>query len=194
MKKRWIIVVVLALSGVLASAQEKPQDMEKQKAMAAYMAASAVNENHEFLKKFVGDWDVQMTFWTAPGKPPVTSKAASKADVRFGGRFLFISFMGEMMGKPFAGQQIVGYDNMKKTYVTLWMDNTSTHIFRTTGMREGNVITETGKWPDPVTGKESGVKARTTLLHGNEYLYEQFMVQDDGKEFKSLELRCLRKR
>jgi hypothetical protein len=194
MKKVWIIVVVSALACALAPAQEKPQDMEEQKAMAAYMAANAVNENHEFLNKFAGNWDVQMTSWMAPGKPPVQERATAQAELRFDGRFLFLSFQGKMMGMPFTGLQILGYDNMKKMYVTLWMDNSSTHIFKTTGMREGNVITETGKWPDPVMGKEMGVKARTTFLNDDEYLYEQFMVQDDGKEFKSLELRCLRKK
>ncbi|HEX7502355.1 MAG TPA: DUF1579 family protein [Acidobacteriota bacterium] len=194
MKKVWIAVVAFAVMGVLASAQEKTKEMEGQQRLAAYQAANAPNEHHEFLKKFSGDWGVQMTFWTAPGKPPVTSRATAMSDVRFGGRFLFISFTGEMMGKPFAGQQIVGYDNMEKMYNTFYMDNTSTHIFVTKGVRLGDVISETGSWPDPVTGRVSGVHARTTFLNNDEYRYEQFMVQDDGTEVKMLELRCQRKK
>jgi hypothetical protein len=194
MKRGCITVLVFAVLGVLASAQEKPKDMQEQQRQAAYVAANAPNEHHEFLKKFIGDWDVRMTFWTAPGKPPVMSRATARSDVRFGGRFLFVSFTGDMMGQPFAGQQIVGYDNMEKMYNTFYLDSTSTHIFVTKGVRLGDVISETGTWPDPITGKAFGVHARTTFLDNDEYLYEQFMVQDDGTEVKSFELRCQRKK
>jgi hypothetical protein len=194
MKKAWIIVLVFAGLGIRISAQEKPVVTVEVERMAAYQAANAVNEHHEFFKKFVGDWAVQMTFWTAPGKPPVTSRAAAKSEVRFGDRFLFILFTGEMMGKPYEGQEIIGYDNLEKMYNIFYMDNTSTHVYVAKGVQEGDVLSETGESTDPLTGKKSAVHARTTFLGKDEYLYEQFMVQDDGNEIKMLELRCLRKK
>ena len=194
MKKAWIIVLVFAVLGILASAQEKPKVTVEVDRMEAYQAANATNEHHDFLKRFVGDWGVQMTFWTAPGKPPVTSKATAKSEVRFGGRFLFVLFSGEMMGKPYEGQEIIGYDNLEKMFNVFYMDNTSTHVYVAKAVQEGDVLSETGEMTDPLTGKKSGIHARTTFLDNDEYLYEQFMVQDDGSEVKTMELRCLRKK
>lgn len=194
MKKTWIFVLVFAVLGIQASAQEKPKVTVEVDRAEAYQAANATNEHHDFLKKFVGNWNVQMTFWTAPGKPPVTSQAASKGEVRFGGRFLFILFTGEMMGKPYEGQEIIGYDNQEKMFNVFYMDNTSTHVYVAKAVQEGDVLSETGEMTDPLTGKKSGVHARTTFLDNDEYLYEQFIVQDDGSEVKMMELRCLRKK
>ncbi len=156
MKKAWIIVLVLAVLGILAPAQEKPKVTVEVDRMAAIVAANTVNEHHDFLKKFVGDWNVKMTFWTAPGKPPVISQATSKGEVRFGGRFLFLLFTGEMMGKPYEGQEIIGYDNLEKMFNVFYMDNTSTHVYVAKAAQEGDVLSETGEMTDPLTGKKSG--------------------------------------
>ncbi len=191
MKKLMIILLVMAAP---AWAQEKPAADAQQQAMEAYMQAGAVNENHEFLKKFAGTWDVQVTSWMAPGQPPSVSNSTVQADLRLGGRYLVMSFVGEMFGQPFEGLQIVGYDNMEKRYTTFWIDNTSTHFFFTAGTREGSVISEAGLWPDPLTGVQVPVKAKTTLVGPDEYLYQQFMVMPDGSEFKSMENRCRRRK
>ena len=54
MKKTLILLAAwLAVGTVLA--QDKPAETDQQKAMAAYMKVGAVNENHEFLKKYVGE-------------------------------------------------------------------------------------------------------------------------------------------
>ena len=39
------------------------------------------------------------------------------------GRFLHQEFNGEMMGSPFIGIGITGYDNGSKQYVSNWMDS-----------------------------------------------------------------------
>jgi hypothetical protein len=194
MKKISTVCLLAVCFCALASAQEKPAAGEQQLAMEAYLKAGALNENHEFLKKMAGSWDVQVTSWMAPGQPPSVSKSTVQADIRLGGRYLVMSFVGAMFGQPFEGLQIVGYDNMEKRYTTFWIDNTSTHFYTTAGQREGNVISETGSWLDPLNGSQVPVKAKTTLVSADEYLYQQFMVMPDGSEFKSMENRCRRKK
>jgi len=191
MKK--IFVVWAALLAVLvALAQEKPADAQQQKAVEAYMKMGAVNENHEFMKKYAGNWQVQTTAWMAPGQPPALSRSTARGEMALGGRFLLMNFRGEMFGQPFEGMQIVGYDNLQKKYITFWIDSTSTFFFLTSGTRLGNTINEAGFWPDPLTGAQVTVKARTVWVGPDEYTYEQFMVMPDGSEFKSMENRCTR--
>jgi hypothetical protein len=191
--KKVIVLLALCLAVMPLPAQEKPS-AEQQKAMEAFMKAGAVTENHEFLKKYSGSWDCQVKGWQAPGQPPMLSQGTFAGEMRLDGRFLFMDFKGQMFGQPFIGLQIMGFDNMQQKYVSLWLDNTSTMMFMTTGTRQDNVISETGLWPDPVSGNELPVKARTTWVNADEYLYEQFMIQPDQSEFKSMEMSCKRRK
>jgi hypothetical protein len=191
--KKTIVLLALCLALAPLLAQDKP-DAERQKAMDAYMKAGAVTENHEFLKKYAGNWDCQVKGWMAPGQPPAVSQGTFVGEMRLDGRFLFMDFKGEMFGQPFAGVQIIGFDNMQQKYISLWIDNSSTFFFITTGTRQGNVINEAGLFPDPLTGAQLPVKARTTWAGADEYLYEQFMVQPDKSEFKSMEMSCKRRK
>jgi hypothetical protein len=193
MKKAIVLLAVwLAVLPVLA--QDKPAETDQQKAMAAYMKMGAVTENHEFLKKYAGNWDCQVKGWMAPGQPPTVSRGSFLGEMILDGRFLMMNFKGEMFGQPFNGLQIVGFDNMQNKYITLWIDNSSTFFFTTTGTRQDNVISESGLWPDALTGAQSAVKARTTWVGADEYTYEQFMVMPDGSEFKSMEMSCKRQK
>ena len=192
--KKMIVFLMLCLAVAPLLAQEKKPDADQQKAMEAFMKVGAVTENHKFLKKYTGSWDCQVKGWMAPGQPPTVSQGTFLGEMRLDGRFLFMDFKGEMFGQPFVGMQIIGFDNMQQKYVSLWLDNTSTLMFMTTGTRQDNVISETGLWPDPLTGNELPVKARTTWVGADEYLYEQFMIQPDKSEFKSMEMSCKRRK
>jgi hypothetical protein len=195
MKTTVIILAAFFSLGRLAPlcAQTSPQD--QQKAMEAYMKAGAVTENHAFLKRFAGSWTATTTMWTVPGQPPTASENTFEGRMILGGRFVALDYKGTMMGQPFEGFQIVGYDNMQKKYLTLWLDNTSTSFFLLAGPRDAakNIINQTGDWADPMGGM-SKVRAAVRFLNPNEYVFEQFMVLPDGKEFKSMEMRCARKK
>lgn len=194
MKKVLFIAMIAVLIALPAMAQEAAPQQEQQQAMEAYMKAAAVTANHKFLAKYAGDWDVEVTYWTAPGAPAMKSAATFKGELKLGGRYLLMAFNGFMLGQPFEGIQLVGYDNMEQKYASLWIDSTSTNFFITKGTREGNTINESGAWPDPVSGGLVPVKARTAWVSDDEYLYEQFMVLPDGTEHKGMELRSKRKK
>lgn len=194
MKKVLFTAVIFFAILSPAQAQDTKQQEEQQKAMAAYMKAAAVTENHQFLAKYAGDWDVAVTYWTAPGAPPAKSTATFEAASRLGGRYVMMDFNGFMMGQPFAGIWLVGFDNLEQKYNSLWIDNTSTNFFITKGTREGNVISESGSWPDPVSGQTLQVKARTTWIGDDEFRYEQFMVLADGSEHKGMEFSSKRRK
>ena len=166
------------------------------KVMEAYMKIMAVNENHAFLKNFVGEWTVSTKAWMMPGAEPVVSQNAAKAELILGGRFLRVDFKGKMFGQPFEGLQIIGYDNQQKKYASFWIDSSSTAFYLTSGTRDvkTNVVVETGLWPDPMTGKDMKVRTVTTLKSKDENMFEMYMSDPEGKEFKSMENRSTRKK
>jgi len=190
-----LIAMVLGLAALTPlRAQTKPQD--QQKAMEAYMKAGAVTENHAFLKRFAGSWQAETTMWAFPGQPPSTSQNPFEGKMILGGRFVSLSYNGTMMGQPFEGFQITGYDNLQKKFITLWIDNASTAFFLLAGPREADkdVINQTGDWQDPMTGGTSKVRAVVTFSGPDSYVFAQFMTLPDGQEFKSMEMRCTRKK
>jgi hypothetical protein len=189
----WVLgMAALALFGGLRLSGQTAQD--QQKAMEMYMKLGAVNENHAYLKQLVGDWKATATMWMMPGTPPTTSQNTAKAELMLGGRFLKMTYSGMMMGQPFEGFQLIGFDNLQKKYVVLWMDNTSTAVYQTTGVRDasGKIMTEEGLWPDPMTGGKVKVRNVTKWLGPDEFVYESYMALPNGKEFKSLEQRVVR--
>jgi hypothetical protein len=187
------ILLVLSMTPIFTSAQETQQD--QQAMMEAYMKMMAPNENHEYFKSFVGEWDVTTTSWMMPGAEPTVTQNSSKAELIMGGRFLKMAFEGTMMGMPFEGIQIIGYDNLQKKYISFWIDNSSTNFFLLSGMLDdsGKVMTEKGEWPDPMTGGTSKVKTTTKWIGPDEFVYEMFMIGPDGKEFKNLQNQMKRK-
>ena len=192
--KKTMMIMALLLVVLPLLAQEQTLSAEQQKAMDVYVKMGAVTENHEFLKKYAGNWDCQVKGWTAPGQPPTVSRGSFQGEMILDGRYLKMDFTGEMFGQPFSGLQIIGFDNMQQKYTTLWIDNSSTFFFMTSGTRQDNVLSESGLWPDPLNGTQAPVKARTTWINADEYLYEQFMVMPDQSEFKSMEMRCTRRK
>jgi hypothetical protein len=178
-------------TGIAQEAQQIDPEM-----MEAYMKLQATNENHEFLKNFVGEWDVATTLWMEPGAEPFTIQNKAKAELIFGGRFLKIEIKGMMFGQPYEGIQIMGYDNQQKKNISFWIDNSSTSFYLTSGSREKgkNVITETAIWLDPMSGEDMKVKLITTLISKDEYSLVMIMILPDGSEFKSMESLSKRKK
>jgi hypothetical protein len=187
-------IVFVFFLGCVLHAQTSEQD--QQKAMEEYMKMGAPNENHDYLKFFVGQWNVTTTAWMQPGAPPVTSQNSAEAELVLGGRFLKMSVKGNMFGQPFEGLQIWGYDNLKKKYTILWIDNTSTSFYLSEATRDpsGKVWTETGLWPDQIAGGTVGVRMVTKIVSPDEYVGETYMTGADGKEFKTMENRLVRKK
>lgn len=108
-----------------------------------------------------------------------------------GGRFLKQKYKGEWAGEKFEGLGFIGYDKMKKRYVTLWMDNMATGIFQSTGRYDAatQTIKESGHFSCPMTGeKDKWFRAEWKLIDKNKNSYTWFMKDPNGKEFKSMEI------
>jgi len=193
MKKSVLFLLAAAFLARGASAQTSSQD--QQKAMEAYMKAGAVTENHALLKSFVGRWETTATMWAVPGAPPTTSKNEVEGELILGGRFVRMNYRGTMMGQPFEGIQVTGYDNLQKAFVTVWVDNTSTSLYLLSGTYDPvkKTYTNTGKWAGPMGGL-TPVRMVIRVLGPDEYISETFMTLPDGKEFKSMEDRTVRKK
>ena len=186
------LVGLLVLAVVPAGAQAGGPD--QQKAMEVYAKLGAPSEHHAWLKPFAGEWKVTGMMWMFPGSEPAKFENHVSAELILGGRFLKMSTKGQMMGQAFEGFQVIGYDNLQQKYVVFWIDSTATAFYLTTGVLDAasQTMTETGVWPDPMSGKQVQVRNVTKRVGPDEFTYESYMTLPDGKEFKSLEQRAVR--
>ena len=112
-----------------------------------------------------------------PSGSPEVSQGSAKATWTFNGRFLQEDFRGEMMGKPFTGRTLLGFDNTKQTFNSVWMSDNQTSMFVSEGKGDnGNkVITLEGKSSCAATGRKD-VPYRTVLrvLGPDKHVLEMF--------------------
>jgi hypothetical protein len=111
------------------------------------------------------------------------------------GRFLQQEFTGDMMGSPFTGIGVTGYDNHTGKYVSTWMDTmgTAIYFFEGTASADGRTITQTGRYDDPVQGPMEW-RSVTRVIDDNTLEFEMYGTGKSGKEEKMMESTYTRRR
>jgi hypothetical protein len=114
--------------------QPNPQEMMKQ-----MIELSKLNENHKLLSSLDGNWNFNIKMWWNPdpdAKPQESKGTATRKSI-MGGRYVVMDVTGRMQmpgedGKmkdmQFKGMGLEGYDNVKKKFVSSWVDNIGTGI------------------------------------------------------------------
>ena len=114
--------------------QPNPQEMMKQ-----MMEMSKLNENHKLLADMNGSWNYTIKMWMNPdpNAKPQESKGTATRKSAMGGRYFTMDVTGKLQmpgedGKmkdmQFKGMALEGYDNVKKKFVSSWIDNMGTGI------------------------------------------------------------------
>jgi len=183
-------MLALALTACAQTKEQgKPTPEDQQKAMAAMMAAMKPGPEH------AGDWTITGKVWMDPNGAPVDMKPGTQhAEMILGGRYLQTVNNGEMMGMPYEGHGLLGYDNFKKQYQMTFVDNMGTTISTATGTADApDKISLMGKMDDPSTGKKDmDVKYVYTIKDDKTVLFEMFMAQG-GKDVKVMEMTSAKK-
>ena len=109
--------VAFAAGKEAKKAAEKAPSAEQQAMIDAWKKAGEVGPAHGRLKAMAGNFDTTTRVRMKPGAPPQESKGKSEHKLVFDGRFLQQEFKGSMMGQPFTGIGVTGYDNTRKKYV-----------------------------------------------------------------------------
>jgi hypothetical protein len=152
-------------------------DGGQQEMMKKVEAAGTPGPGHKALEHFVGNWKAEVKCWMEPGGPPNVSQGTAKASWTMNGRFLQEDFQGEMMGKPFHGRTLLGFNNIKQTFNSVWVDDMNTAMFVTEGKGEnGNkVITLEGRASCAATGRtDIPMKMVLRVISPDKHTFEMF--------------------
>lgn len=150
---------------------------------------------HEILKKDAGVWDATVEEFTEPGTPPKKSKGVETNRLACGGLWLISEFKGEMMGGPFEGHGVTGYDPAKKKYSGIWVDGMSAAL----GLVEGTydeakkTMTSIYESHDPA-GNPMKMKMVTVWKGEDSRAWTASMMGEDGKDMTMLTISYKRRK
>ena len=116
-----LALLVLA-SPVWPRTRSTAKQMDQQAMMEVYKKLATPGEPHKLFATLAGSWTTTTKEWMEPGKPPTESTGTAEMKMLLDGRFLYQEYTSQMMGQPFSGIGIDGYDNLRKRYVTTWID------------------------------------------------------------------------
>ncbi|MCI0340341.1 MAG: DUF1579 domain-containing protein [Planctomycetales bacterium] len=139
--------------------------------------------HHGRLRALLGTWDAEAQVPGSPGAPPSRFKGVETNTLDCGGLWLVQEFQGEMMGRPFRGRGLMGYDLARKKYVAVWVDNWLTGLttFAGTCDEEGKKFTLEGEGPDPA-GKTIKQKSVIEVEDPETHTMTLTFVAPDGSE------------
>ncbi len=187
-------LVLLCLVGSAFAAEGT--GMSEEEMMKKWMEVASPKAEHEMLAKGVGEWNCAMKFWMGPGAPEQTASGSCTETLVNGGRALNESFNGMMMGMPFEGHGMSGYDNFNKVYWSTWTDNMSTSMMYMEGTSTdgGKTITFNSTMDEPVMGvKDKPVRFVSRWVDDNTRVLESWDEVGTPNEFKAMEITYTRK-
>ena len=193
--KGFLFSVSLALliagpSTLRAADADKPAAPDAEAMKAKFAAYATPGAAHRVLDALAGSWDASVRMWQDPSTPPEESTGSSESRWIMGGRFLEQRFNGQFMGEPFEGIGLLGYDNIKQQYQSVWIDSMGTGMMTGTASYDPSTktLTETGSHSCPITGGDRQFRSVTKFVDADTIQSEFYGPGPDGKEFKGMEI------
>lgn len=109
------------------------------------------------------------------------------------GRVLVEEASADMMGMPFTGYGMTGYDNVSGEYWSTWNDSMTTGISLARGTydAESHSFAYKGEYNDPITG--GPIQSRIVLHYKGDTQVMEYFETRGGVEAKTMEIVYTRK-
>ncbi len=177
-----------------------PNEAEMMKQM---MDLAKLNENHKLLGELAGDWTYSVKMWMAPGAPPTESKGTGTRKPIMGGRYYMANYdgtvkmpdeHGKLKDMPFHGSSIEGYDNVKRKFVSTWIDNMGTGILMSEGDYDPSTKTFTYNFEmEMMPGMKTAGREVIKVIDKDHHTFEWYENQG-GQNVKTMEINYTRKK
>jgi hypothetical protein len=186
-----VTALALLLSGPLAAQEAAAPAMkpEQQAMMEAYQKAGTPGAEHKQLAAMAGTYDLTVKAWHAPDAPPTTDAGTATRKMILGDRVMVEDVSSQMMGQPYNGQGLHGFDNVTGKYWATWSDSMSTGLMVSEGSCDASMAcTYTGTYHDPVTKQPQATRMTTRWTDKSTEVFEMYAPGPDGKEAKMMEI------
>ncbi|MFN0118204.1 MAG: DUF1579 domain-containing protein [Elusimicrobiota bacterium] len=189
-----IVIVAGSLTTLWAGKKDKKlitKEPMMSEAMMNAMKHGSPSENHKMLEPLIGNWTAEVKGWMEPNGKVEESKGLAKNWWVLGGRFVQEEFKGDWAGQPFEGMGLIGYDNIRGQYESIWLDNFMTGMMKFSGKYDATTKTfsSDGDFSCPMTGeKNKWARTETKIIDNDNHVYLSYSKGPDGKEFKNMEI------
>lgn len=143
-------------------------------------------KEHEFLKKFVGEWESTGKTVAAPGQESMTC-AAKFHNKMLGGFWLVSEIESEMpgmTGTKFNAMQTLGYDPKSQKYVGTWVDGMTNHLWKYEGTvdKTGKILTLEAEGPNFIKPGTTATFRDIYEFQSDDHIVTKSQIQgEDGK-------------
>lgn len=199
-----VLIAITALISTQVFSQNESGETASQPQMTAEQLAEMQmwakigmpSEHHKHLNYFIGKWNTTTKMWMGgPGSDVMESQGTSNIRWVLDGRMLLDEHKGSMMGLPYEGIGMTGYDNYRNMYFSSWCSNMQTNMLTMTGKRhpDTGIFTYYGEMDEPsikVIGRT--VKYVTRIINENKYVFDIIDLHA-GDDYKVIEITYTRK-
>lgn len=206
MSSRRVVGIVVGAAALVAWAGIRPSvgqplgeyalDVDEAKGMQAWMESTKPGRFHEFLGRFVGEWETQYEMFMGPGAPPMTSKGEATIRWQLPGRWAAETNTMEFMGQRVESFVLMGYDNVKRQFVGSVVDTMSTEMrtFRGGLSPDGKVLTMFGEMDEPITGEHAKMVRYQTTIHDEDHFTIEVSEILYGEAWAAVRVKYVRKK
>ena len=190
MKKVFILITAFFILFITKVCAQTETEMKLWK---DYMTPGDV---HKMIASTNGEWTEKISMWMDPSTTtPSETVSTTTNEMILGGRYQLSKTKGTMMGMPFEGMSLLGYDNSKKIFTSIWVDNFGTGTMTLEGVWNNATksIELTGKSFDPTTGKDASIREIIKFID-NDHQEMQMFETKSGSEKKTMEIKMTRKK
>jgi hypothetical protein len=188
-----------AMSPASSTASNAPTADE----MKQMMELSKLNENHKLLASTAGTWSYTVKMWMDPSGKPTESTGTATRKAIMDGRYVSGEYSGKFKmpgadGKPtemnFIGMSMDGYDNVKKKFVSGWIDNMGTGIMTMDGTYDAatKAFTYAGEY-EVMPGTKEKVRQVIKMTDATHMTMEYYEDRGQG-ETKTMEIDYTKKK
>lgn len=193
MNKRAILCVCIAIalvggiSGVIAQSS----------APGTTSAPAAPPRDHEWLKRLVGEWDVQFKMYMQPDQPPVESTGTDSVRT-LGEHWIIAETKTTMMGASYHGVLSLGYNALKKQFNGTWIDSFGGQlwVYKGTLNDAGDTMTLETEGPSLTQGPDKTARYKEVhqIKSKDSRTFTSSMEKEDGTWMKIVTIEYRRKK
>jgi hypothetical protein len=150
--------LVYSLASAQGDKQPGPAAQPSAEQLAAMMERAKrytqPGEHHKLLERLVGEWNTETRLFLG-GQATPAEKGTAQTGWLMEGRWLKTTSKGTMLGQPFEGFSVMGYDNFKMSYVVTSLTSMDTAMIRQEGDMDpgGKVLLAYGTLDEYTTGE-----------------------------------------
>jgi len=179
----------LGASAATAAGDGPAGAMDEAAMMAAMEKAAKPGAEHADLAKSAGSWNAVVKMFMGPGAPAQESRGTATRRAIMDNRYILEEFKGEMMGTPFEGMLLQGYNNISKEYWAVWIDTWSTWPSLSSGTADANgAMTLRGTMKDVMSPEGRPYHSITTPHGDDKAVMQMFDTLPDGTEWMVMEI------